>query len=387
MPPRILRFRLRLMRFSPTVEYVPGKLQTTADALSRAPVGTPDETDTALISEIENFTNHVLTSLPATSQRLLEIVAAQKSDEECTQIKDFCIGGWPVYMPHTLLLRQYLENRSHLSILDDLLLYDDRIVIPRSMRLDILDRIHQGHLGITKCRARARTSVWWPGLSKSIEDMISNCVTCAKHRPEQREPLMPASFPSRPWERLGADLFEYRGKIYLIVIDYYSRWIEIKSLPSVQTSAAVIQALKEIFAVHGIPHVIMSDNGPQCSSASFLQFAKTYGFIHTTSSPRYPQANGEAERAVRTIKGLLKKNTDPYLALLMYRSSLLQNGLSPSELLMGRKLKTTLPILPSNLHPKAQQDQTIRQKEEAYRTKQQHNFNLRHRDSTNTTPW
>ncbi|XP_033639876.1 uncharacterized protein K02A2.6-like [Asterias rubens] len=382
MPPRILRFRLRLMRFSPTVEYVPGKLQTTADALSRAPVGTPDETDTALISEIEHFTNHVLTSLPATSQRLLEIVAAQKSDEECTQIKEFCIGGWPVYMPHTPLLRQYWENRSHLSILDDLLLYDDRIVIPRSMRLDILDRIHQGHLGITKCRARARTSVWWPGLSKSIEDMISNCVTCAKHRPEQREPLMPASFPSRPWERLGADLFEYRGKIYLIVIDYYSRWIEIKSLPSVQTSAAVIQALKEIFAVHGIPDVIMSDNGPQFSSASFLQFAKTYGFIHTTSSPRYPQANGEAERAVRTIKGLLKKNTDPYLALLMYRSSPLQNGLSPSELLMGRKLKTTLPILPSNLHPKAQQDQTIRQKEEAYRTKQQHNFNLRHRATT-----
>ena len=101
MPPRILRFRLRLMRFSPTVEYVPGKLQTTADALSRAPVGTPDETDTALISKIENFCNHVLTSLPATSQRLLEIAAAQKSDEECTQIKEFCIGGWPVYMPHT----------------------------------------------------------------------------------------------------------------------------------------------------------------------------------------------------------------------------------------------------------------------------------------------
>ena len=127
----------------------------------------------------------------------------------------------------------------------------------------------------------------------------------------------------------------------------------------------MIQALKEIFAVHGIPDVIMSDNGPQFSSASFLQFAKTYGFIHTTSSPRYPQANGEAERAVRTIKGLLKKNTDPYLSLLMYRSSPLQNGLSPSELLMGRKLKTTLPILPSNLHPKAQRDQTIRQKEEA----------------------
>ena len=211
MPPRIIRFRLRLMRFSPTVQYVPGKYQLTADALSRPPVGTPYETDTALISEIENFTNHMMTTLPASSQRLLEIAAAQRADEECTLIKEFCMCGWPTYMPHTPLLRQYWENRSHLSVLDDLLLYDDRIVTPRSMRLEILDRIRQGHFGITKCRARARTS-WWPGLSKSIEDMISKCVTYANNGPEQREPLLPASFPSRPWERLGIDLFEYRGE-------------------------------------------------------------------------------------------------------------------------------------------------------------------------------
>ena len=80
---------------------------------------------------------------------------------------------------------------------------------------------------------------------------------------------MPASFPSRPWERLGLDLFENEGKIFLIVVDYYSRWIEIKPLPTNQHAETVIRALKEIFAVHGIPDLVVSDNGPQFSALSF----------------------------------------------------------------------------------------------------------------------
>ena len=100
------------------------------------------------------------------------------------------------------------------------------------MRLEILDCIHTGHLGITNCRARAQTSVWWPGLSTQIENMVKNCSACAKDRPEPKEPLMSmsASFPLRPWERLAVDLFELEGNVYLIAGDYYSRWFEIKTL-------------------------------------------------------------------------------------------------------------------------------------------------------------
>ena len=95
----------------------------------------------------------------------------------------------------------------------------------------------------------------------------------------------------------------------------------------------------------------MTDNGTQFSSQDFAQFASSYGFTHVTSSPKPPQANGEAERAVQTIKQLLKKNKDPYLALLMYKATPLQNSLSPSKLLMGRKLKTRVPIFPKSLKP------------------------------------
>lgn len=136
------------------------------------------------------------------------------------------------------------------------------IVIPRSMRLKILYCINQGHLGITKCCARARTSVWWPGISSSIEDTVRNCHTRAKLSPEPKETRIPAYFPSRPWERVGMDIFELKGKVYSIVVDYYSRRVEVKLFPN-QASEATISVLKGLFATHRIPDIVMSDNGPQ----------------------------------------------------------------------------------------------------------------------------
>ena len=281
-------------------------------------------------------------------------------------------------MPHQPLLRPYWESRAHLAVVDDLLLYDERIVIPQALRLEILDCIHRGHLGINKCSARARMSVWWPGLSVAIEDMVKARFTCAKELPEPKEPLMPSSFPSRPWERVNMDLFEFGGRTYLIIVDYYSRWVEIKLLPT-QTAKSVITAAKELFATHGIPDIVISDNGPCFWAVPFQEFAAKCRFVHTTSSPRYPRANGEVERAVRTVKGLLKKNDDPYLALLTYRSTPLQTGLSLSELLIGRRLRTQLPVLAKTLTPRDlnREREEVVKKEEIYRSNQRQSFNQR----------
>jgi transposase InsO family protein len=380
MPARILRFRLRLMRFSPEVQYVPGKQQVTADALSRAPVGSPESQDKFLVAEVETFANQAVKIISATDNKLAEIRDHQKQDEVCAQVRKYCEDGWPEYMPHTPLIRPYWEHQSHLSLIDDLLLYDDRIVVPRSLRLELLECVHQGHMGITKCRARARSSIWWPGLSKSVEEMVSSCHTCAKARPEHKEPLMPSSFPSRPWERVAMDLFELKGTMYIIIVDYYSRWAEFRKLDG-QTSTQTIEVLKEVYSVHGIPDIVVSDNGPQFASEAFKEFARQYGFVHVTSSPKYPQSNGEAERAVRTMKEILKKNEDPYLALLSYRTTPLANGLSPSQLLMGRRLRTQLPILPGKLGPGVTMEDLRKatEKEGTSRDNQKLSFDKRHR--------
>ncbi len=134
MPPRIQRFRLRLMRFNPYVVYVPGKQQLTADVLYRAPVGKPEKEDQELVEEIESHISNKLATFPATLSRLKEIREAQKVDEECLLIRKYCTQGWPAYMPHQPLMRPYWETQSHLAVVDDLLLYDDRIVIPKAMR-------------------------------------------------------------------------------------------------------------------------------------------------------------------------------------------------------------------------------------------------------------
>ena len=246
-----------MMRYNPEVLHVPGKCQISADALSSAPVSSLNTSDIQFIEEVEAFAGSTRDQLPATAQRLEEIIEAQRNDEVCTQVRGYCQEGWPAYMPCQPLLRPYWESRAYLAVVDELLLYDECIVIPQDLRLDILDGIHRGQLGISKSSARTPMSVWWPGLSVSIEGMVKACFTCAKELPEPKEPLMPSFFPSRPWERISVDLFEHGRRTYLITVSYYSRWVEIKLLTT-QTAKSVITAAKELFSTHGIPDIVMT---------------------------------------------------------------------------------------------------------------------------------
>ena len=150
--------------------------------------------------------------------------------------------------------------------------------------------------------------------------MISKCYLCCKYKRQNAEPLKPTPFPEYPSQRVAADLFEWRKTSYILVIDYYSCYIEIASLRSTNSSG-VIQKLKTIFARHGIPEYLMSNNVLQFSSQEFHHFSVEYGFEHVTSSPNFLQANGEAEWAVRTVKTLLNKKDDPLMAFLIHCST------------------------------------------------------------------
>ena len=115
------------------------------------------------------------------------------------------------------------------------------------------------------------------------------------------------------------------GEHYLLAVDYFSRYPEVIKLSST-TSSNIIALLKTIFARHGIPEVLRTDNGPQYAAKEFAVFARTYGFQHITSSPRFPQSNGQVERMVQTIKGMLKNSTDLHLAVLSYRATPMPYG-------------------------------------------------------------
>ena len=212
----------------------------------------------------------------------------------------------------------------------------------------MLKIIHGAHLGIEKCKRRARDVLYWPGMNAQIEDVVSSCPVCAKYRRNNtKEPLLPHDTPRRPWAKVGSDLFEIGGKTFIVLVDYYSGFFEIESVKQTK-SENIIRACKSQFARYGIPDVLITDNGPQFSSAEFKTFSDEYQFEHRTSSPHYPQSNGMSERAVQTAKKLLLKakedNKDPYLALLDYRNTPRNDTLgSPAQRLMGRRTKTLLP--------------------------------------------
>ena len=359
VPLRVQRFRLRLMRFSFTIVHVPGKDLNTADTLSRAPIKEAPNTQELQKEDVKAYVDMMVNSLPASKDKLQLLRNQQADDRDCSQLITFCKTR---KIQWTGTLKSYYHVRDELNMADGLLMRGSQIVIPATLREDTLERLNTGHQGMTKCRQRARDAVWWPGIKRDIENKVSKCLVCCKFQVQRSEPLIPSEMPDRPWQKVGSDLFELKNGKYLLVVDYYSRYIEIVKLSST-TSTNIITHLKAIFARHGIPQVFVSDNGPQYSADVFESFAKEYGFKHLTSSPKYPQANGAAERAVKTVKQLLKKNTDPYLALLSYRDTPLENGYSPAELLMGRKLRTNLPIEPSQLKPKLLDQEKVKEKE------------------------
>ena len=206
---------------------------------------------------------------------------------------------------------------------------------------------------------------------------MKQCSECCKNQLQRAEPLMPTQLPELPWQKVGTDLFHWKSNQYLLIVDYYSRYIEISKW-SRTTAEDIISHTKSIFARHGIPEVVYSDNGPQFSSDAYKLFALEYQFTHTTSSPYFPQSNGEAERAVGIIKSLLKKEGDPYLALLAYRSTPLAVGFSPAELLMLRKLRSTIPTPRASRKPQIPDEEVVRERDKLLKDKQKENFDKQH---------
>ena len=254
MSPRIQRMRMKLLRFRFTVIHIAGKDNIDADAFSRAPVSQPTSEDELAEQQLQTHVNSVIRQLPATDQRLEEIRRKTKTDKTLEILKDTVRKGWPSYMKLCLpVLQPYWTFLGDISFIEGLLLYRDRIIIPSDMRKDILDKIHVGHLGMDKCKRRARESVFWPGLTNQIEQKVSKCETCLRYLPSKpKEPMLPHEVPTKPWEKVATDLFHYANRDYIIIVDYYSLWPEVYLLKKAQ-SANVIEACKDSFSRHGVP--------------------------------------------------------------------------------------------------------------------------------------
>ena len=365
-PIRVQRLLIRLMRFNCVCEHVPGKTLVVADALSRSNVFPESPSD--LADEVQTYVENVERSWPVSDQKIRQIAVETSTCPDLSLVYRYTLSGWPEYakdVPETL--QSYFAARHCLSTVNGVLTYLNRIVIPASLRNETLARLHAGHQGVTKSRDLANTSVWWPTINIDIQETCNRCQFCEEHKPAKpNQPLMPTPLPDGPWQKLGADICEFNKQQYLVVVDYYSRYIELLHLPDM-TSKTLVYKFKSVFARHGVPYCVRTDNARSFKSEEFARFTVENDVEHEFSSPHFPQSNGAAEAAVKIAKKCLRQE-DPFLALMMYRSTPHSStGYSPAELLFGRKLRTGLPALPATLQPSWPDANLVREKDACYK--------------------
>ena len=163
-----------------------------ADALSRAP--TSDSSESKLQDGADALLEVCISQLPASKWKLDEYRVSQAADPICSAVMYFCRNGWPDKSGKADIA-PYWKVKGQITICDGLLLYQRRIVVPKNLQKEALSKIHAGHQGIQRCRQRATSSIWWPGISQHIEDRVKQCNTCAKEFTPRSEPLIPSSLP------------------------------------------------------------------------------------------------------------------------------------------------------------------------------------------------
>lgn len=254
----------------------------------------------------------------------------------------------------TFLVQCYFPFRDELVVQNGLIFKGDRFIVPEGVRRDFIDRIHETHFGIQGCLRRVREFIYWPNMNADIENFIQRCEICSARRPDQpKEPMISHEIPKRPWERVCCSLFEFDGKDYLICADYFSDFFEIDRQHD-KTGKEVIGKMKAQMTRHGIPDVIVTDNGPPFNSGEFRDFAEKIRVQAYDIISSLPQSNGRVENGVKIVKNLMRKcvldKKDPFLALLDWRNTPSETiGLSAVERLFGRKTRTRLTLTAKHL--------------------------------------
>ena len=298
---RIQRWSLTLGAYDYTIEYKPGQEHGNADMLSRFPL--PETPAKVLVPGETILLLDMLNSLPVTSEQIKQWTS---KDPVLLKVKIMIQQGWEYSKKSDLT--PYQKRKDELSVHDGCLLWGTRVVVPPPGRNKIANELHEGHPGITRMKALARSFVWWPQIDKDLEELVKHCNDCqsTRHVPPVA-PLQPWEWPQRPWHVDYAGPF--MNKYFLLLVDAHSKWIEVRPVNNA-TSTATVDQLRSIFATHGLPEMLVTDNGTVFTSEEFNRFMKQNGIRHVRSAPYHPASNGLVERAVQTFKDFMKKTKE-----------------------------------------------------------------------------
>ena len=364
---RIERWLLYLQQFRYVVTHISGK-ENYADALSRLPVSPAQDCDA---HESTEYACSIASEAVPAALTPHKVERASAKDPTLQLVREAVSSGDWSRLSGTM----YKALSEDLWVLGQLVLRGNHIIMPECLWKHTIALAHEGHQGMIRTKARLRAKVWWPNMDKQVEQFVRACHPCQLVGPRSRtEPIRSTTLPEVPWGDIAVDLLEIPGGNHLlVVVDNYSRWPEAILIKKTDASH-VTRAMEGIFQTHGIPESLRSDNGPPFSSAEFEGFLDYLGIAHLKGIPYWPQSNGEVERCNETLLKIIRIATlegkDWKTALqdflFQYRTTPhTVSGLSPAELLMGRRLNNKLPRvnIPSERITEAHWQQLLRERD------------------------
>ena len=344
---RIQRWAMKLAEYDFSVEVRRSEQIPVADWLSRLPredsvlksKAPEDECTVCLIGQLESLN-------PVTAAAIQRETARSPI---LSKVMHFVNQGWPEVVSEEL--QAFKARQTELTVERGCLMWGCRVIVPPNLRAKVLSELHSGHQGMVKMKQLSRMYVWWPNMDKQIEMEVRRCEGCWQKRAEPPSgELHPWEYAKGPWQRIHLDFAgPVAGHYYVVIIDSYSKWIEIAPMKSI-TSEKTIDYLLNVFARWGLPHQIVTDNGPQLVSKEFEDFLQRNGIKHIVTAPYKPSTNGAAERAVGSLKNLLKASRGRKVNLpnflMAYRSTPQSStSRSPAELMLGRPLRNRMDLL------------------------------------------
>ena len=364
---RMQRWALLLSAYSYDISYRSTKLHANADALSRLPLVHDQTNDSPGVCFDSLFNLGQLETLPVMSKQL---ASATSTDPLLSQVMHYVQKGWLTQVSQDL--KPFFNRKHELTLEDNCLMWGIRVIVPAKFQKRVLTELHEDHPGISRMKSLARSFVWWPKLDNDIEPIAKSCLPCLSVKPSPpKSPLNPWIWPSKPWSRIHIDFAgPLNAKSYLIIVDAHSKWPEVFEMSSTTTSKT-IDVLRHVFAIHGLPDHLVSDNGPQFTSMEYQHFLRCNSIKHTRTAPYHPATNGIAERFVQTFKKAIlagkgyARSSQHKLAsfLLHYRSTPHSvTGVPPCVLLNNRQLKTVLDLLKPDIGRRVQEKQSSQKK-------------------------
>ena len=362
---RMQRWALLLSGYQYEIVHRSSSENASADMLSRLPL----QRDSLEVEDPdENYIfQTVVDSLPVTAKLIAEHT---RKDAVLVKVLEYTLSGWTESWNADEELYPYYNRKDELSVDDGCLLWGRRVVIPGLLQSQLLDQLHECHPGMCRMKALARSYVWWPGIDQDIEDKVRSCDVCTEvQNTPKKVPLLLWPWATSPWERIHLDFAEIKGQAFLLVVDSYSKWLEV--FPMKQTkSLDTIEILRSLFARYGLPLQLVTDNGPQFISEEFKTFLKLNQVKHTLCPPYHPASNGLAEKYVQTFKRMFGK-MEPQVSLQHRVAKVLFNyrnvphsttGISPAELFLKRAPRTQISLVKPCLQRKVENSQVASKK-------------------------